>query len=214
MAKAKETQLVVTAPNFRFAKVEIEGTAPYVQNRFGNKALQTLIDTQSAGDAGKSKKKREPKDWSGLYKDATHVSTQGWYGIPAATFRAAMISACRTVGVVMTRAKLAVFTEADGFEPDGTPLVRITKGDPEEFRAYARNDNGSTDIRIRPLWQPGWRAVVTLRYDADMVDAQTVVNLLARVGAQVGIGEGRADSKKSCGQGWGFFRIVTDNKED
>jgi len=32
--------------------------------------------------------------------------------------------------------------------------------------------------------------------------------LLARVGMQVGIGEGRPDSKNSAGMGWGLFEVV------
>jgi len=34
-----------------------------------------------------------------------------------------------------------------------------------------------------------------------------LTNLLARAGLQVGIGEGRPDSKNSAGMGWGLFQI-------
>jgi hypothetical protein len=34
------------------------------------------------------------------------------------------------------------------------------------------------------------------------------MNLLARVGMQVGIGEGRPDSRESAGIGFGLFRIA------
>ena len=36
---------------------------------------------------------------------------------------------------------------------------------------------------------------------------QDVTNLLMRVGQQVGIGEGRPDSKNSAGMGWGTFNV-------
>jgi hypothetical protein len=127
-----------------------------------------------------------------------------------------MIDACRTVGVVMTRAKLAIFVVADGVDAkDGTPLVRIWGPDghksrkqvvPERAESLVRNDDGSADIRIRPMWRE-WSMTVRVRFDADMIDAASVVNLLSRVGLQVGIGEGRPFSKYSCGQGWGTFAV-------
>ena len=43
--------------------------------------------------------------------------------------------------------------------------------------------------------------------DADQFSLTDITNLLSRVGAQVGIGEGRPDSKSSAGMGWGMFRL-------
>ena len=119
-----------------------------------------------------------------------------------------MIDACRTAGLVMTRAKMSVFVLADGFDADdGTPLVRLIAGDPERTEMLVRNDDGSADIRIRPMWRE-WAADVTLEFDADMITPDSVVNLLDRAGRQVGIGEGRPFSKNSVGQGWGTFSVV------
>ena len=41
-----------------------------------------------------------------------------------------------------------------------------------------------------------------------MLTEEDVVNLMARVGMQVGIGEGRPDSKASAGLGNGLFQIL------
>jgi hypothetical protein len=109
----------------------------------------------------------------------------------------------------MTKAKMSVFVVADGYDESGiTPLVRFTRGKPKYFEAPVRNATGVADIRARPMWEPGWRAKIKIRFDADQFNAQDVGNLLMRMGAQGGVGEGRADSKDSCGCGWGFFRIV------
>jgi hypothetical protein len=40
-----------------------------------------------------------------------------------------------------------------------------------------------------------------------MFSLDDISNLLMRVGLQVGLGEGRPDSKKSAGMGWGTFEI-------
>lgn len=206
---ADEVRVVIAKPNFESAAIKIRGTAPYVQHKFSQKAINTMVETQEMGSQAKKGKAREPKDFDAVYEGALYRSKQGWHGIPAHSFRCAMISACRTVGFKMTLAKLSLFTEADGFDAtSGTPLVKITKGSPERHVAPARNDNGSTDIRCRPMWREGWEAVVRVRWDKGQFSTSDVVNLLDRVGCQVGIGEGRPDSRNSAGLGWGTFEVV------
>lgn len=191
---------------------QIVGVAPYVQHKFSAKAKNKIKETQEAGATARGKKQREAKDFERVYQEAIHYSADGWIGIPASAFRNAMISACRTIGYKMTHAKLAVFVDADGFDrDDGTPLVRI-HGEPECNISPARNDNGSIDLRARPMWREGWIAKVRLSFDADMFTVEDVANLLQRAGLQVGIGEGRPDSKNSPGCGWGTFDIRTPAK--
>lgn len=203
-----ERHSVIKAPRISTAAFTIIGTAPYVQNKWSAKAREIYKKMQEAGSVGKKGKKREGKDFQACYEDAQHKSGEGWVGIPAGAFRSAMIGACRMVGFKMTYAKLSVFIEADGFDADdGTPLVKITKGKPHYHEATVRNDNGGADIRARPMWDPGWEAVVKVRYDEDQFSFDDVSNLLLRAGLQAGIGEGRADSRDSCGMGWGEFRI-------
>jgi hypothetical protein len=196
-------KLVFEKPDIRVATFVILGTAPYVQNRFANKA--EIMAKQSAGSTANKGAKKDAKDFDDCYLRAQHKSVDGWRGIPAGSFRAGMISACRLVGFKMTLAKLSVFIEADGYDVDGTPLVRLG-GEPEMHTAYVRNDTGVIDIRARPMWKE-WACTLRVRYDAHQFTAQDVANLLARVGAQVGIGEGRPDSKDSAGMGWGTFTV-------
>lgn len=203
--------ITIAPPNFETVSFLIEGTAPYVQNRFSAKAMEAIRETQEAGSTAKKGKRKEAKDFGAAYLGAMHVSTDGWCGIPAPAFRNAMISACKIVGFHMTKGKLSVFVEADGFdEVDGTPLVKIAKGEPHYHEAFVRNASGVVDLRPRPMWDPGWQANVRVRYDADMFALMDVTNLMLRAGMQVGIGEGRPDSKSSCGQGWGVFSLKGD----
>lgn len=205
--KRADTAITVKAPNIQTIELCIAGTAPYVQHKFSAKAKAQIMATQAAGSTARGKKAREPKDFDQVCKDATHVSRQGWVGIPAPAFRNAMISACRLVGFKMTLAKLALFIKAEGFDADdGTPLVRIY-GTSRRHDMAARNDNGSVDIRSRPMWEE-WMAKVSIRFDADTFTATDVSNLMMRVGMQVGVGEGRPDSKDSAGIGWGQFELV------
>jgi hypothetical protein len=169
-----------------------------------------MADMQRTAAEKKSKAARPPRDYDTDFLQAQHIAANGgWHGIPCPAIRAAMIDACRTVGLVMTRAKMSVFVVADGFDADdGTPLVRLDAPAPERMEALVRNDDGSADIRIRPMWRE-WAADVQVEFDADMITPESVVNLLDRAGRQVGIGEGRPYSKSSVGQGWGTFSVVT-----
>lgn len=225
MAKAKSDQIkpattetqqrniAIKAPNFQRIAILITGTSPYVQNKFSAKAREQMKAKQAAGSTANKSRQREAKDFEQCYRDAMHVSHQGWHGIPAPAFRNAMISACRTVGFKMTLAKLSVFVEADGLDKDdGTPLVKITKGEPHYFESLVKNESGVADIRPRPMWDEGWQARVVVRFDADQFTVEDVVNLMLRVGQQVGIGEGRADSSNSAGMGWGEFTVETGAK--
>ena len=201
--------ITIPAPNIQTVAFGIKGTAPLVQNRFSSKAQAMIRAKQAAGSTAKGKAKHEPKDFQALYEGSMHRSVDGWYGIHAGSFRNAMISACRTVGFQMTRAKLAVFIDPDGFDAeDGTPLVRI-HGEPRIHEAMVRNATGVADLRVRAMF-PEWRAALRVRFDADMLTLSDVANLLSRVGMQVGIGEGRPDSKASAGQGWGTFEMESE----
>ena len=114
--KAKPDAIEVSVPKPRFgtATLKIIGISPLVINAFPQKAIEQMKAKQMAGHQAKKGAKREPKDFKDCYEQAKHISSDGWYGIPAAGLRNAMISACRVVGFAMTRAKLSVFVEADG----------------------------------------------------------------------------------------------------
>lgn len=202
---AEKVRLEIHAPNFKTAKFKITGTAPLVIHKFSQKAREQMMAAQSAGSAGKSKRKREPKDFEKVFNEARHIATQGWDGFPASALRSAMIAACRATDAVMTRAKMAIFVKADGLSEDGTGLIRIL-GKVEKHEGYARNQTGVADIRVRPMFK-SWHAFPLIQFDSDMISAEDVANLLMRAGMQVGICEGRPFSKQSNGCGWGTFTV-------
>jgi len=205
----KSAHVTILPPKFSTVAITIEGTTPYVQNKFSHKAMEKIREKQQAGSTAKKGSKHEAKNFYECFQEAIHVSNEGWYGIPAASIRNAMISACRIVGFQMTRAKLAVFVTADGIDAtDGTPLIKITKGEPQYHESFVRNESGVIDLRARAMFPIGWQADVKVTFDADIFTLADIANLLFRAGQQVGIGEGRPDSKNSAGLGWGLFRIV------
>lgn len=205
-AGSKEVSVTIKPPNFQTAQFKITGTAPLVIHKFSAKTQTTMRDTQEAGQAGKSKKERKPKDFEECYNGARHIAKEGFDGIHAGAFRAAFVRACSVANYKMTIAKMAIFIKADGSDKDdGTPLVKI-EGKPEMHIGPVRLANGSMDLRARPMYKE-WGATLSVTFDADLLTLTDITNLLMRVGMQVGIGEGRPGSKDSCGCGWGTFSV-------
>lgn len=209
-AKAGENQeIVITAPNFKILSTTLVGTSKFVSNNFSQEAIdQMKIEQEKGAKAKSSKGNRAAKDFNAGYLGSMHISEEGWFGIPATAFRAAMIRTCSVKGIEMVRAKMCFFIEADGYEKGrGTPLVRVTKGEPERFDSYVRNATGVADIRARARLDAGWECNLRIRYDADLFSATTVANLVQHAGISVGVGAGRPFSTMSAGQGWGTFEI-------
>lgn len=195
----------------RFIKFTLRGTSHISVHRFSEKARKQIQATQEAGSTSRSKKKREPKDFHAEFVAAQYRTKDGWRGIHAAALRHGMIGACRLVNFKMVMAKLALFVEPDGYdELDGTPLVRIWGPDPEMWIAPVNNDGGGKDLRSRPRWSPGeWELRPCVRYDASIFTESDVANLIQRVGAQLGVCEGRPCSPDSPGLDYGLFDLVS-----
>lgn len=202
----KRAEVLISAPNLKTAEFKIIGTSPLCILRFSQKAMASMMAKMEAGPQSKSKKVRESRDFDDDFIQAQHISTDGWSGVAASAFRAAMIRACSLVGFKMTLAKLSVFVIQDGFDKvDGVPLVKIN-GTPEKNVMAVRNQTGVLDLRCRPLWRE-WSCIVRIQFDADQFSLTDISNLLSRVGSQVGIGEGRHNSRESTGLGFGCFRL-------
>jgi hypothetical protein len=208
MVVTKSQDVAIKAPNFAQAEFHIRGVAPLVIHRFSAKTKNEMKMKMETGKAASSRKNREAKDTNDIYNESRYISKEGWDGFHAAALRNAMISACRLVGFKMTLAKLSVFVIADGWdktEPQ-IPLVRIY-GEPVKQEDMARVETGQPYVTVRAAYH-NWEAKIKIRWDADQFTVNDVTNLLMRVGMQVGLCEGRPDSKNSTGMGWGLFELV------
>lgn len=204
------TLIRVPPLEFRLFAFRLTGNAPYCQARFTQKAQIAIAEKMEKGGPAKKDRNRSPRDFNADFEAAKHVSEEGWVGIPASAIRNAMISACRLVNYKMTIGKLSLFCEADGIdEIDATPLIRIY-GRPEPIRLPVRNSGGGMDLRCRPIWR-NWHAFARIKFDSAQFTPADVFNLFQRAGQQVGIGEGRPDSKMSAGLGFGTFDIQAVN---
>lgn len=202
--------VTITPPKFQVAQFRITAAegAPLVLHRFSAKTKAEMQQKMETGKAASSKKNRPAHDFEVACNDARYISPEGWDGFHAASVRNAVISACRLCGFKMTLAKLSVFVIADGYdekEPQ-IPLIRIIGKHTKQID-MARVETGQPYVVARPAYH-NWQADVRIRWDADQFTVEDVTNLLSRVGLQVGIGEGRPDSKNSAGMGWGLFEVT------
>jgi hypothetical protein len=202
--------VTIKPPNMQTGRFEIEGTAQLVIHRMSEKLLSEMKAKMLAGSTPAGKKRHEPVRLENVCEAAKYIGEtngQRWEGFNAASIRCAMISACRLVGFKMTLAKLSLFVLPDGYDV-ANPLYNLIRinGAAVQSELPARTETGVIYLCVRPMYFP-WSATLNIRFDADQFKLADVANLLARVGEQVGIGEGRPDSKNSAGQGWGTFRI-------
>jgi flagellar motor component MotA len=129
-----------------------------VQLKFGEKARNQMREKQAAGSTAKKGAKREAKNFDALFLSAQHISEEGWNGIPASAFRHAMVEACTLVDFHKTKAKKAVFVDADGYDKD---FIRNTlECDRDNF--LQRLDEGSKVYRAIGDCAPAWGMIGTI----------------------------------------------------
>jgi hypothetical protein len=199
----------IKAPNLVVASFQVIGSAPLVVHRFSAKVKNEMKRKMEEGKSASSKKIRDPKLTDDTFHEARYISPEGWDGFQASSVRNAMISACRLVGYKMTLAKLSVFVIPDGWdaaEPQ-IPLIQIRDTQPVKQEDMARVETGQPYVTVRAAYH-NWTANIKIRFDADQFSQDDVANLLMRVGKQVGLCEGRPDSKNSAGMGWGLFEVA------
>jgi hypothetical protein len=209
--KAQNVNVTITAPKLQVAEFRIVGSAPLVIHRFDQKVADSFRDKIKAGTTPRGKAKHEGREPEAIMNAGRYIGgAEGkeWDGFNASAIRCAMISACRLVNFKMTLAKLSIFVLEDGRDLLNPliPLVRID-GKPEMSEMVGRTETDVAMLVIRPMYFP-WSATLRIRFDADQFKVADVSNLLMRVGQQVGICEGRPDSKNSAGMGWGTFDIA------
>lgn len=196
--------VVIQAPKVQWIKVPIVGMTPLITHAWSEKAKNQMRDAQMK----KAKGPREAKNPEEEYQAAFYVADDGWYGVPAAGFKAACVGACRFVeGLPMTHARRLLFIEGDGrsTRQNNVELVRI-EGKPHRREDFVRLDNGSADIRYRPEF-PQWSAVLTVRFDAQVISQDQVVNLIERAGYSEGVCEWRPSSPNADTGTFGTWRV-------
>lgn len=197
--KTESGEIVIPKPEIASIQVGIVGTSPLIVHAWSEKATRMMLNKQM----GLPTPKKEPKSPEDDYNGARYISSQGWDGVPATAFKAAMVGACRLVeGLPMTMARRLFFVEADDRELN---LVRIF-AEPQMRQDMVRLESGVADVRHRPMYYP-WRATVTVRFLSGVIKPAQVVNLLMLAGLTEGVGEWRPSAPKSSTGTYGLWEV-------
>lgn len=214
MAGSQSKNVVnIPALNIGTVEINVRGIAPLVSHRWSEKAKKEMLDKQMKV----AKRAKEAKDPYRDFIDSLYfiegspdvpdgeLEFASTCGFPAVAFKKAAVSACRQVsGVPMTQARQMIFVRGTEKGTNGEDLVKI-EGNVSMREDMVRIDGGRTaDIRYRGQFVE-WNCILLVDYDADVLSADQVVNLFARAGWGVGIGEDRPE--KSGGQ-WGRFELA------
>ena len=178
----------------------ITSMTPMVQHKWSEKAKKEMRDKKT-GVSGKTKN-REKSVPEQEFQDATYLTEDGEYGIPAMAFKKSLIcSAHKDIGIEKTLVRKAIFIRCN----DDGGVLPITCDAPIMREDYVRVGMG-TDLRWRPEFK-SWSCEINMLVDVDSLPVEALINLVNRAGFSVGIGEMRPEKDGDLGR----FQVSTEH---
>lgn len=172
--------------NIQTIKLRLVGDSPLIVHRWSEKAKKQMLDVQMK----RAKTARAAKDPEQDYKDSMYMLPDGGYGFPSIGVKASAVTAAAQCDMFKTEARAA-------FHIDGE-MVTI-KGEPSMREDMVRVGMGTADIRYRAEFKT-WSTTFALKYNANTLSAEQIVNLFNAAGFGVGIGEWRPQKNGSFGR--------------
>jgi hypothetical protein len=193
VAKAPASQAIeLPRIDLRLMQILLIGDSPLICHAWSSKAKEMMLAKQMK----KARLPKTAKDPEQDYQDSLYKLDGGGYGFPAAAFKSAAVSACRFAdGVRMTEARGAFHIIGE--------MVKI-KGEPSLREDMVRVGMGTADIRYRGEFKQ-WSADLVVRFSANALSAEQIVNLFNTAGFGVGVGEWRPEKNGS----YGMFHVAT-----
>jgi len=199
--------------NVKTIEVPIVGTTPMVQHQFSEKSRKQILMVQMGQRKAMKREKKNPKaDFEGslhVLKEGKFkypngfddVKFSGKIGFPAGGIKDAIVAAARNVdGLPMTLLRGALFILGSEFNQE---LVEVNHDKLIMREDIVRVSNGAPDIRYRGEMR-NWTINLKIQYNADVLNADQIVNLINIAGFGVGLGEMRPG--KSGGD-YGRFKV-------
>jgi len=176
----------------QFLELELIGDTPLITHKWAEKGLKMIQDKQG----GKAKAGREFRNPEEEFKAAMYIDSKLGYCFPANAFKCAAVRAGTDLNLKMTDLKRAFFVEGE--------RVKIVSENPIMRTDTVRIGMGTTDLRYRPQFN-NWRAKLVIKYNANVISDEQIINLFNVAGFGVGIGEQRPTA--AGGFNYGTFHI-------
>ena len=194
--RGKQT-ISIQAIDIRSMNLKLIGVTPLVVHKFSEKAKKIMADKQQ----GRGVQKKAAKDAKADFEAAMYRLPKGGHGFKAVAFKASAISSCRfTEGISMKIAKGAFHIIGDILRLDFDKVVMREDA--------VRLATGVCDLRYRPEYQ-GWSVVLPIKFNANVITPEQIVNLFQLAGFHVGVGEMRPMPRQSESSGsFGMFEVA------
>lgn len=211
-----EQAFQIPAPDIRLMGVCIKGTAPLIFHKWSEKAIKMILDKQLK----KATKGREVRNPEQEYVDSFYYNADGFVAFPALNIKQSIVGSGRFVNdVPMTILRGCVFVKGDkdGMIPvlvnnkpikisalaDSGKVQGIAAVDKKTEEVAMRQDmvtvgNGAADIRFRGQISD-WEMQFPIEYNANLLSAEQVLNLLQYAGFSQGLGEWRPEKNGNNG---------------
>jgi hypothetical protein len=212
--KAKSADgFVISIPviNEQHLSVRIVGETPLVVHNWSVKAKQQMLDVMMQKAKTKKHDAKNPVEdfieslyWlEGKPEEYTEeafaaaIKNGARFCFPSTAFKAAAVSAGYRAGLTKDKVSTngSFHISGDMVEIYGTPVMR---------EDMVRVANGAPDIRYRGMF-PEWEAEISLSYNANVISAEQLVNLINYGGYACGIGERRPEK----GGDWGRYHVLS-----
>lgn len=203
----EETLLNVIIPEIKQETlvIKVVGDSPLIEHKWSEKAKKQILDKQTKkATTGKDAKDPWMDFCESLYwltpmpeRPTPEDVEKAKFGFPSIAFKAAAIDAGYQQGYLAkkTTARGAFFIVGEMVEIQGTPSMR---------EDMVKIGMGVADIRYRGEFKE-WSAVLTIRYNPNVLSAEQIVNLINLGGFSNGVGEWRM-SKDGL---FGCFHVET-----
>jgi len=188
MAATSTTTVTLPPLQIETVNVTLIGDTPLIVHRWSEKAKKQMLDKQmKKASAGK-----EAKDPERDFRESLYVLEDGTYGFPIIGFKAAAVTACTSIG---SMTKVAA---RQAFHVDGE--FAVIEGDEPQMREdMVRVGMGTADIRYRGEFK-NWWTTISVKFNANVMSAEQILNLMQTAGFAVGVGEWRPEKDGQYGR--------------
>ena len=194
--QAEKKEVRIAAPNWKVMKVPIIGEGTYIPHRA---TIDKVKMVQKIGVKGKPRKQR---DLDAEYESCFYRDDDGDYAIPGSAFkRAIQAAAIDLQDIFQTTIKRNVHILEEYAKLEYEKIRR------REDITRQKGINKTLDIRVRPEFV-GWKTVITVRFDADVIPEESMLNLIEQAGTKIGVGDWRPEKS---GNLHGTFHIGETN---
>lgn len=207
----KEVGIELPRLDIRMMDVTVVGDSPLIVHSWSEKAKREMLGKQMKSAKGA----KEAKDPRADFESSLYRLGDDAFGFPSIGFKAAAVTACTSVaGITKVAARQAFHILGEDVDVRGAfegtsarqNLVRIEGRPPTMREDMVKVGMGTADLRYRGEFAD-WYAVLSVRYNANVLSESQILNIINVAGFAVGVGEWRPERDGMSG----MFHVATES---